>query len=196
MGAPPKVIDWVKIRAEYVMRGDMPSFDTLCAEHHISKPLIIQKAGDRNDELNNGKTWIEARDIFHHKNEAEMQDAVIANSRKYVDTYMKMINNLGVKAFKLLDKDLDRLLVLQEQDKDFQIKKHIRLGDFAKLADSMYRLTGAGASKELVINLPGVRSLRDLTDSELKDARRQMLGGAPAVDPDREIMVDEDSGKE
>ena len=66
--------------------------------------------------------------------------------------------------------------------------RSVKLNDLSKLADTMYRLTGAAGAKEMVVKLQlaqaehrDISSLRDLSDEELLEAKMQIRNGGYQV---------------
>lgn len=67
------------------------------------------------------------------------------------------LNDISLKAFKLVSNDLDTLLRLQQEAADagglFPVQKYVRIGDVAKIAESLHKLTGSQGAKEMVLRL-------------------------------------------
>ena len=102
-----KEINWDVIRADYVMDASYPSYDELCRKYGISKPLLIEKANDRNDVINQGFTWIEQREKFTKKKQSVAEDVAITQAKKHINNYIKILNNIGFKSFTILTRELD-----------------------------------------------------------------------------------------
>jgi hypothetical protein len=191
-----KEINWDLIRAEYVMSVEYPSIDDLVSKHNVSKPLMIQKSNDRSDPINNGKTWQEQRKDFIDKKRNSEENQAIAESKKMIKGVVNELNNISLKAFKLVSRDLDELLRLQEEAIDkkepFNIQRYVRLGDVAKIAESLHKLTGSQGAKEMVLRLEvgnKQKSLADLSDEELKRLDYQVqTGQSEIIDVESEVI--------
>ena len=194
-----KEINWDLIRAEYVMSIEYPSIDELCLKHDVSKPLMIQKSNDRDELINNGKTWKEQRQEFMARKRTTEEDVAIAESKKMIKNIVSELNNIGLKAFKLVSRDLDTLLRLQQEAIDageiFPVYKYVKIGDVAKIAESLQKLTGSQGAKEMVLRLEvagkNQKSLADLSDEELARLDYQVKTGQPEIiDVESEVIND------
>jgi hypothetical protein len=191
-----KEINWDIIRAEYVMSVEYPSIDDLCKKYDVSKPLVIQKSNDREDAVNNGKTWQEQRKEFIDKKRNSEENEALAQSKKMIKAVVTELNDIGLKAFKLVSRDLDTLLRLQQEAIDngeiFPVQKYVRLGDVAKIAESLHKLTGSQGAKEMVLRLEvgnkNQKSLSDLSDEELAKIDYQAKTGMDITDTEYEIV--------
>lgn len=189
-----KEINWDKIRADYVMGVDYPSYDELSKRYNVSKPLIIAKANDTEDAINRGKTWMQQRDDFIQKKQSVQQDAAVQEAKAAVKTFIKVLNNVGLKAFKVIDRELDYLSKMQDDainnKEHFPIKKFVRISDIAKIAEVLHKLSGAESSREMLIKLQVAQdvagkkniNLQDLTDEEFEQIDQQVKrGGVPLI---------------
>jgi len=191
-----KEINWDIIRAEYVMSVEYPSIDDLCKKYEVSKPLVIQKSNDREDAINNGKTWQEQRKEFIDKKRNSEENEALAQSKKMIKAVVTELNDIGLKAFKLVSRDLDTLLRLQQEAIDngeiFPVQKYVRLADVAKIAESLHKLTGSQGAKEMVLRLEvgnkNQKSLSDLSDEELAKIDYQAKTGMDITDTEYEII--------
>jgi hypothetical protein len=191
-----KEINWDLIRAEYVMSIEYPSIDDLVTKYNVSKPLMIQKSNDRNDPINNGQTWQEQRKSFIDKKRSSEENQAIAESKRMIKAVVREMNNIGLKAFKLVSRDLDELLRLQQQaidsKEDFNVQRYVRLADVSKIAESLHKLTGSSGAKEMVLRLEvgeKQKSLSDLSDEELARIDYQaQTGQADVTDAEYEIV--------
>jgi len=187
-----KVINWDVIRADYVMGTDYPSYDELSRRYPVSKPLIIAKANDVSDPINRGLTWMQQRENHISKKQSVQQDVANSEAKSAVKKFVKILNNIGMKAFILLDSDLDQLIKLQKDAKDagkyFPVKNYIKVGDVAKIAEVLHRLSGNDSVKEMLLRLevnPGgnKKALSDLSDKEIEVVAGQVKnGGAMIID--------------
>lgn len=198
-----KKINWDIIRAEYVMGTDYPSFDTLAKRHGINKPLLIHKANDLDDPVNRGKPWIQQRREFVEKKQTIQETVANEEAKKSVSNLVKILNNVSLKAFQIINRELDFVNKEQkkahEEGKPYSIRNVVRISDLAKIADTLYKLSGS-ESKELLVKLQlagnqatkkGV-SLQDLSDEELAEVERQMkTGGATMIDLDPSMEIGE-----
>lgn len=187
-----KTINWDVIRSAYVLGSDYPSFDTIAKRFDIPKPLLIAKANDRTDPINRGMTWLEQRDNHIDKKQKLQEDVAENEAKKSMAVIVKSLNGITVRAFKLLIRELDQLLKEQDEaianKRPVPITRAVKMNDLSKLADTMYRLTGAAGAKEMVVKLQmaqaehrDVSSLRDLSDEELLEAKMQIRNGGYQV---------------
>jgi hypothetical protein len=187
-----KTINWDVIRSAYVLGSDYPSFDTIAKRFDIPKPLLIAKANDRADPINRGMTWLEQRDNHIDKKQKLQEDVAENEAKKSMAVIVKSLNGITVRAFKLLIRELDQLLKEQDEaianKRPIPITRAVKMNDLSKLADTMYRLTGAAGAKEMVVKLQlaqaehrDVSSLRDLSDEELLEAKTQIRNGGYQV---------------
>jgi hypothetical protein len=195
-----KEINWDTIRADYVMNPAYPSYDDICKKHDISKPILIAKANDRDDGLNRGLTWTEQRERYVKKKQSVQEDVAVSEAKKAIATYIKVLNNIGLKAFKLIDKELDYLSKEQdnaiEDKKHYPIGKHVKISDLTKIADVLYKMSNKGRAREILVKLElaekkakekGVTNLSDLTDAEFEVIEQQVKsGGALALEDSSE----------
>lgn len=185
-----KEINWDIIRADYVMGVDYPSYDELSKKHKVSKPLIIAKANDLEDAMNRGKTWMQQREVFVKKKQTIQEDVATQEAKTATKTFIKVLNNVGLKAFKLIDNELNYLLSEQQKAIDkkeyFPIRKYVKIGDIAKIAEVLHKLSGAESSRDMLIKLQlvdgathgGTINLQDLTEEQLKQLNEQVKYGA------------------
>jgi len=184
-----KEINWDVIRADYVMDASYPSYDELCRKYGISKPLLIEKANDRNDVINQGFTWIEQREKFTKKKQSVAEDVAITQAKKHINNYIKILNNIGFKSFTILTRELDWIEKQQKKAEEagghFSIKGYLKVGDIVKVAEALYKLSGTEGAKELTVKLElagkqaekGGYRLQDLTDEELAETDLRIKGG-------------------
>lgn len=194
------VINWDKIRADYVMGTDYPTFDELSKRHKISKPLIIEKANDLQDAINRGKSWVQQRADFIEKKQTIQQDVAVEEAKSAVKNFVKILNNVGLKSFRLINRELDFLDKQQMdaivQGKHYDVRKYVRLSDLTKIAEVLYKLSGAESSREMLVRLDLVNTklgkddkveLKDLSDEQLYEIEMQMKnGGSQIIDQSEE----------
>lgn len=184
-----KEINWDIIRTEYVTSNQYPSFDELSGKYNVSKPLLISKANDREDAMNSGLSWVEQREKFIARKRNSEENAAIEESKKMVKKVVGELNNIGLKVFKLVNRDLDNLLKLQEEaidnNTEFPINRYVKLADVAKIAESLHKLTGSQGAKEMVLRLEvgnkNQKSLADLSDEELEKIDYQIKTGQSQI---------------
>lgn len=193
-----KEINWDTIRADYVLGTDYPTFDELAKRHNVNKPLIISKANDLNDPINRGKSWVQQRQDYIAKKQNVQQDVAINEAKKAVGNFVKMLNNVGMRSFKLISKELEQLEKDQkdalDNGKPFSVRKFVKISDLTKMAAVLYKLSGS-ESKELLVKLEFAGresdkrniSLQDLSDEQLADLDRQVAtGGAKMIESDED----------
>jgi carbamoylphosphate synthase small subunit len=113
-----------------------------------------------------------------------------------IKAVVREMNNIGLKAFKLVSRDLDELLRLQQQaidsKEDFNVQRYVRLADVSKIAESLHKLTGSSGAKEMVLRLEvgeKQKSLSDLSDEELARIDYQaQTGQADVTDAEYEVV--------
>lgn len=187
-----KVINWDSIRSAYVLGTDYPSFDTIAKRYNVAKSLLIAKANDKSDPINRGLTWLEQRNNHIDKKQKIQEDVAENEAKKSMSVIVRSLNGVTVRAFKLLIRELDQLLKEQDdaiaRNEPVPITRAVKLNDLSKLADTMYRLTGATGAKEMVVRLQvaqaenkDVSSLRDLSDAQLLEAEMQIRNGGYQV---------------
>lgn len=182
-----KEINWDEIRAYYVTSKSYPSYDDVSAKYDVTKKLIIAVANDRENEMNNGKTWQEQRATFAMKKQQMSENEAISEHKKLVREVVDQMDSITRKVFKLVSKDLDVLLREQQKAEDagelFPLNKFIKLGDVAKLAESMTKISqpqksdDGGGVLTLKISNQETKSLSDLSDEELSNIEYQVATG-------------------
>lgn len=194
-----KEINWDLIRAEYVMSNEFPSFDELCNKYNLSKPLILSKANDRNDVINNGETWVEQRRKFLDKKRSAQEKVAIDESKKTMKAVVSSLSDIGNKVFKLINRDLDYMLKQQDDaidnSENYPVHKYIKLADVAKIAESLQKLTGSQGTKSMILKLEmgnQTKKLEDLSDDELDSIEFQANTGEIIESVDFEEVNDEE----
>lgn len=180
-----KTINWNEIRLEYVMNPLFPSFDDLSKQFNVSKPLLINKANDRDDLINGGSTWAEQREKYVNRKRQAQEDEAVKRQRKMIGKVIDELNSIGLKAFKLVSRELDQLIELQQQAIDnnepFSVKSYIKLGDVAKIAESLYKITDNKQAKDMIVKLEVYnkeqKSLEDFSDKELEKIEYKIKHG-------------------
>lgn len=180
-----KTINWNEIRLEYVMNPLFPSFDDLAKQFNVSKPLLINKANDRDDLINGGSTWSEQREKYVNRKRQAQEDEAVKRQKKMIGKVIDELNSIGLKAFKLVSRELDQLIELQQQAIDnnepFSVKSYIKLGDVAKIAESLYKITDHKQAKDMIVKLEVYnkeqKSLEDLSDKELEKIEYKIKHG-------------------
>lgn len=204
-----KEINWDVIRADYVMNPSYPSFDEICKRHGVSKPTVISKANDVSDSINRGLTWSQQREKYVQKKQSVQEDAAVNEAKKAIAVYVKVLNNVGLKAFKLIDKELDYLSREQDdalaKNQHFPIRKYVKINDITKIAEVLHKLSGS-ESKELLVKLElaGKKAednkirLQDLSDEELDQVDRQVKSGRTLqpIDTEFEVIEENDNGSD
>lgn len=193
-----KDINWDIIRADYVMNPSYPSYDEICKKHNVSKPTLIAVANDTSNDMNRGLTWLQQRER-HVKNKQDAQEkTAVSEAKKAIAVYVKVLNNIGLKAFKLIDRELDFLVEEQEiaimKKEYFPIRKYVKISDITKIAEVLHKMSGAAGAKEMLVRLElagkeaGKKdvNLHDLSNDEFEIVEEQVKqGGAlPMIEHD------------
>ena len=197
-------INWDKIRAEYVLGTDYPSFDELAKRHGISKPTILSKANDLNDPVNRGKSWLQQREEYVAKKQEIQQDVAVNEAKNSVKNFVKVLNNMGLKAFKIINRELDYIDRIQTEEiasgKPLSMRKQVKMSDITKIVDVLQKIAGGDGAKEIIVKLELAGraadkknvSLSELSDEDFENLDRQIQrGGTDITDADFEV-VDED----
>lgn len=195
-----KQINWDKIRADYVLGTDYPSFDELARRHDVSKPTILAKANDLDDPINRGKSWIQQREEYVARKQEIQQDVAVVEAKETVKKFVKVLNNVGLKAFKIINRELDYIDKVQAEEiatgKPLSMRKQFKISDITKIVDVLQKIAGSDGARDIVVKLnlvgkSGKVNLTDLTDEELEELDRQVKsGGTQPVDAEFEVMED------
>jgi len=196
-----KTIDWDKIRADYVLNPSYPSFDELAKIHGVSKPLILSKANDLNDPINRGKSWIQQRQSYIEKKQQIQEDIATSEAKSSVKNFVKVLNNMGLKAFKIINRELDYIDKVQADDvangRPLSMRKQVKMSDITKIVDVLQKIAGGEGAKEILVKLELANKqadnknvkLQELSDEDFKQVEYQINnGGAQAIDTDYEEM--------
>lgn len=196
-----KQINWDTIRADYVLGTDYPSFDELARRHGISKPLILAKANDLSDPINRGKTWIQQREAHVARKQEIQQDVATNEARNSVKNFIKVLNNMGLKAFKIINRELDYIDSIQTEDlakgRPLSMRKQVKMSDITKIVDVLQKIAGGEGTKDILVkielaNKEAARkkvALADLSDDEFSEIDRQIQsGGAGMIEADYDVV--------
>jgi 23S rRNA G2069 N7-methylase RlmK/C1962 C5-methylase RlmI len=194
-----KTIDWDKIRADYVLNPSYPSFDEIAKIHGISKPLILSKANDLNDPINRGKSWIQQRQSYIEKKQQIQEDIATSEAKSSVKNFVKVLNNMGLKAFKIINRELDYIDKVQADDmannRPLSMRKQVKMSDITKIVDVLQKIAGGEGAKEILVKLELANKqadnrsvkLQELSDEDFKQVEYQIKnGGAQAIETDYE----------
>jgi hypothetical protein len=203
-----KQYNWDVIRADYVMGTDYPSFDEIAKRHNVSKPVLIAKANDLEDPINRGKSWVQQRNDFIQKKQSIQEDVAVNEAKKSVAMFVKVLNNVGLRAFKIINRDLEFIDKEQAEAIDkgnrYPIHKVIKISDITKIVEVLHKLSGS-ESKELLVKLElaGKKAednrvrLQDLSDEELEQVDRQVKsGGVQPIDTEFEVVEENENGSD
>lgn len=203
-----KQYNWDVIRADYVMGTDYPSFDELAKRHKVSKPVLIAKANDLEDPINRGKSWAQQRNDFIQKKQSIQEDVAVNEAKKSVAMFVKVLNNVGLRAFKIINRDLEFIDKEQAEainkGNRYPIHKVIKISDITKIVEVLHKLSGS-ESKELLVKLElaGKKAednrvrLQDLSDEELDQVDRQVKsGGVQPIDTEFEVVEENENGSD
>lgn len=205
-----KRVDWDKIRADYVLGTDYPSFDELSRRHGVAKPLILQKANDLEDSVNRGKTWLQQRQAYIEKKQQLQEDIAVNEAKIAVKGFVKVLNNMGLKAFRIINRELDYIDSEQQkgidQGKPFSIRKHVKMSDITKIVEVLQKIAGGDGTREMLVRLEiaGQKAekkqvkLQDLSDEELDQVDRQVKSGGTLqpIDTEFEVVEENDNGSD
>ena len=194
-----KTINWDEIRADYVLNPNYPSFDELAKKYGISKPMILSKANDLEDAVNKGKTWIQQRESYVERKQQVQEDAVINEAKNSVKNFVKVLNNMGLKAFKIVNRELDYIDKVQAQEiaegRPLSLRKQAKMSDVTKIVEVLQKIAGGEGTKEVLVKveLAGRRAdqkeikLSELSDDDFLQIERQVAsGGMQAIDTEFE----------
>lgn len=192
-------IDWEVIRLAYVMGRDYPSFDELAKRYKVSKPLIIEKANNREHPENMGSTWMEQRSRYIQRKQDMQTNLAQEEAKRSVAAIVKGMDGIIIRSLRIILRELDSIIKLQEEairdKKPIPITKAVKISDITRLAETMSKISGDKGAKELVVKLQvaekqsrDIESLEDLTDEELQQLRNQIEFGADAVDTGFEVV--------
>jgi hypothetical protein len=203
-----KQYNWDVIRADYVMGTDYPSFDEIAKRHNVSKPVLIAKANDLEDPINRGKSWVQQRNDFIQKKQSIQEDVAVNEAKKSVAMFVKVLNNVGLRAFKIINRDLEFIDKEQAEainkGNRYPIHKVIKISDITKIVEVLHKLSGS-ESKELLVKLElaGKKAednrvrLQDLSDEELEQVDRQVKsGGVQPIDTEFEVVEENENGSD
>jgi hypothetical protein len=203
-----KQYNWDVIRADYVMGTDYPSFDEIAKRHNVSKPVLIAKANDLEDPINRGKSWVQQRNDFIQKKQSIQEDVAVNEAKKSVAMFVKVLNNVGLRAFKIINRDLEFIDKEQAEainkGNRYPIHKVIKISDITKIVEVLHKLSGS-ESKELLVKLElaGKKAednrvrLQDLSDEELDQVDRQVKsGGVQPIDTEFEVVEENENGSD
>lgn len=201
-----KKINWDIIRADYVLGTDYPSFDELAKRHGISKPTILAKANDLNDQINRGKTWLQQREEYIAKKQEVQQDVAVNEAKRSVKNFVRVLNNMGLKAFKIVNRELDYIDKVQADDlaagQPLSMRKQVKMSDITKIVEVLQKIAGGEGVREIIVKLEMAESaaqrknvrLSDLSDEDFENLDRQIQrggnGGAEVTDVDFEVVDD------
>lgn len=188
-----KTINWDKIRADYVLSPNYPSFDEIAKKHGISKPLILSKANDLNDPINRGKSWIQQRQAYVEKKQQIQEDIATSEAKSSVKNFVKVLNNMGLKAFKIINRELDYIDKVQADDIDnnrpLSMRKQVKMSDITKIVDVLQKIAGGEGAKEILVKLELANKqannrsvkLQELSDEDFKQVEYQINNGGAQV---------------
>ena len=152
-----KEINWDKIRADYVLGTDYPSFDELAKRHGISKPLILAKANDVSDPINRGKTWLQQRQEYIVKKQDIQQDVAMTEAKNFVRNFVRVLNNMGLKAFRIVNRELDYIDRVQEEEikegKPLSMRKQVKMSDITKIVEVLQKIAGGDGARDIFVKL-------------------------------------------
>jgi CTP synthase (UTP-ammonia lyase) len=122
--------------------------------------------------------------------------------------FVKVLNNVGLRAFKIINRDLE--FIDKEQSEAinkgnrYPIHKVIKISDITKIVEVLHKLSGS-ESKELLVKLElaGKKAednrvrLQDLSDEELDQVDRQVKsGGVQPIDTEFEVVEENENGSD
>jgi len=187
------LINWDKIRLEYVSSSEYPSFDTLAKKYKVSKPLLINAANDRERDFNLGMTWAEARKNLTERKHEISDNAAIERHEKIVDNISTDLENLLGKLVNLTSDHLDDIikerLKAQKEGKFFNLGRHIRISDVIKTMETLVKITAPDSKQVTPINITfdggkgnKPASLEELSDEELEQLEYQVESEGEIID--------------
>lgn len=186
------LINWDRIRLEYVSSSEYPSFDTLSKKYDVSKPLLIDAANDRERDFNLGMTWAEARKNLIQKKHEISDSAAIESHKKIVTRVSTDLEDVLGKLVRLTSDYLDDVLKEQIKSKQngelFNLGKHVRLPDVIKTMETLIKITAPDSKQVTPINIVfegqtnKPQSLEDLSDEELEHLEYKVESEGEIVD--------------
>lgn len=199
-----KKINWDEIRADYVLSPLYPSFDELSAKYGVSKPVIIAKANDLNDLINRGKSWLQQREEHIYRKQEIQQDVAISEARSSVKNFVRVLHNLGIKAFRIVDRELEYIDKIQADDiannRPLSIRKQVKMSDITKIVEVLQKIAGGEGAKDIVVKLELAGkaankkkiNLTELSDEDFEKLDRQIqTGGVDIIDADFKNVEEE-----
>lgn len=187
------LINWDKIRLEYVSSSEYPSFDTLSKKYKVSKPVLINAANDRERDFNLGMTWAEARKNLTEKKHKISDSAAIESHKKIVDSVSTDLESMLGKLIKLTSDYLDDItkerLRMQKDGKMFNLGRHIKISDVIKTMETLVKITAPDSKQVTPINITfdggqgnKPASLEELSDEELEQLEYQVESEGEIID--------------
>jgi hypothetical protein len=198
-----KEINWDKIRADYVLGTDYPSFDELAKRHGISKPLILAKANDVSDPINRGKTWLQQRQEYIVKKQDIQQDVAMTEAKNFVRNFVRVLNNMGLKAFRIVNRELDYIDRVQEEEikegKPLSMRKQVKMSDITKIVEVLQKIAGGDGARDIFVKLELAGKvaeqkqigLSELSDEDFDKLDKQIQNGG-IVDAEFEALENKD----
>lgn len=184
MANPPKHANWDKIRGDYVLNPNYPTFDELAKKYGVSKPVLIAKASDLDDPINNGLTWVQQRQRHVQRKQDAVEDVAVREARSAIRKSVKVLHNILMKSFVIVDRELNQIDAEQRaaiaKNKPVSKSKYVKLNDLTRMMDILNKLSETNTSKEMTIKLQmqdnAKRTLEDLDDDELAMLEREVMG--------------------
>jgi hypothetical protein len=152
-----------------------------------------------NDPINRGKSWIQQRQSYIEKKQQIQEDIATSEAKSSVKNFVKVLNNMGLKAFKIINRELDYIDKVQADDiannRPLSMRKQVKMSDITKIVDVLQKIAGGEGAKKILVKLElankqaGNRSvkLQELSDEDFKQVEYQINnGGAQAIETDYE----------
>lgn len=177
-----KTVDWEELKNFYVMSNKFPSYDEVAKKYGISKPLVMSFANNRDEVINQGKTWIELRAEFRDDKSSKSDSEEALERKAQTKKSISVMRQVQDGMFELISEDLSQLFELQQEAKAngqrFDITKYVRISDFIKLSETIDSMSKPKQNQSAPISITFKESekkqLEDMTDDELRKLEFQV----------------------
>jgi hypothetical protein len=133
------------------------------------------------------------------KKQQIQEDIATSEAKSSVKNFVKVLNNMGLKAFKIINRELDYIDKVQADDIDnnrpLSMRKQVKMSDITKIVDVLQKIAGGEGAKEILVKLELANKqadnrsvkLQELSDEDFKQVEHQIKnGGAQAIETDYE----------
>jgi 2-oxo-4-hydroxy-4-carboxy--5-ureidoimidazoline (OHCU) decarboxylase len=127
----------------------------------------------------------------------------MTEAKNFVRNFVRVLNNMGLKAFRIVNRELDYIDRVQEEEikegKPLSMRKQVKMSDITKIVEVLQKIAGGDGARDIFVKLELAGKvaeqkqigLSELSDEDFDKLDKQIQNGG-IVDAEFEALENKD----